>query len=163
MKSCFFNICAIVLIALGVCAVVFAQEMPQQECPLCVCVTDGSCSEIGNCSADNQTGCESTQFTPECSGTYKFDVTLACADCEHCLACAYLFVNGSYVTNRQAGCMAGQCYASDYVNLTRNVTYTLYACLRGCGTGDCNAHCSGCTAKARVYRVLSDCGMACNW
>jgi hypothetical protein len=163
MNSCFLRSCAIIMDALCVFAPAFGQEVPDDCGALCVCVVDATCSDASGC---DLTGCETTQFTLNCTsgGIYKFEVFLSCADCEHCLACAFVTdPQGGWTGILQAGCIANQCNAIQYITLAGGTTYKLSAGLRRCGTPNTCTGCSGCTAKARVYRYTSDCGTACNW
>jgi hypothetical protein len=165
MNSCFLSGCAIIMVALCACGVSFAQGEHGEGggvCDLCVCASDATCTADGACAS--QTGCSETTFTPACTGTYTFVVKLRCqsnADCEFCLACAYIYTGGVWYAGQQAGCVVNQCSAVTTVGLTGGVTYKLYACLRACAGTPCT-ECSECTAFASVYQTSDDCAAPCN-
>lgn len=159
MSNCIFRGYMSLWILLCLCCPGFAQTV----CDFCTCVTDATCTTEGNCA--NLTGCVSTEFTPPCTQTYTLEVKLTCnstTGCEDCLACAFIYQGGTFVTNVQAGCIApGNCTGSTTVTLTGGTSYKLYSCLRACA-GNCTP-CSECTAKARVYQTVDDCAAPCNW
>jgi hypothetical protein len=164
MSLYFFRSRAIIMVSLCACVKPFAQEVPQQSYPLCVCTSDATCYSGSGC--DVSYGCETKEFTIDCTsgGRFKFELVLACENCEHCLACAIITnPQGEWVGSRQVGCNTQGCGSSDYVNLEGGVTYTLHACLVKCPDPDTCAGGVGCLAKARVYDSLDNCTTPCNW
>ncbi len=160
MNSGLLKIGALLSAALCVCGYAVA------DCgSLCVCATDATCAGESGCDAGTA-DCAGTAFTIDCfsGAVVKFELYLDCADCEHCIACASIVNHstGGTVSIIQAGCDNLGCNTTP-VTLTLSAgSYKIYACLRRC-TGDTCEDCSGCTAKARVYRYSSDCGTSCTW
>ena len=163
MTFCFLRTCAILVVALCVCAPVFGQDEEGAEstvCDLCVCVTDVTCSSPEQ-ACTNESGCSFVSFTPPCDGNYTFDVKVICpANCDNCFACGYLqdTVTGT-IRTLQGGCGIN-CSSTMSVTLVGGRSYKLWACLRSCNN-NCE-DCAECTARARVYQTSDDCAAPCN-
>ncbi len=126
------------------------------DCATCVQLTDATCTEQANC--DNGLDCTSTAFTVPCTGTYALHAEMYCTqvDCHYCVACTHIYAGTRWVTSTHTACDT-TCVVESNVVLQEGVDYTLYVCLRSCGSPNCTARCTSCTARGRVQYQDSTC------
>lgn len=134
----------------------------------CICISDNTCSAISSCSDGNETGCNSVQFTAECSGSYslKYDFSCSGSVCKACFVCVFVKDgDGDVVGVCHASCQTDQCDGQcvESVNLEKDKPYTLFVCLRNCFGLSCE-DCSNCTGRGYLYKHDSDCSLSgqCN-
>ncbi len=158
----------VVVIALIICAISFAQESPE-SCEYCVSFEDATCSGTVNCV--DGTNCTVQTFHVGCDGEYCLGCKVACpsgGNCSKCVVCAYLYdddtdteIASCQVTPNesctQSCTQSGTC---DLV-LYASTTYRIHVCLWPCTNNTC-ANCQGiafasCKGVGIVWKEGSPC------
>jgi hypothetical protein len=153
------------LIVLGVSTALWAQG--DGNSPRCqdlhIGSTDSGCNNFtSDCPPDDDHGCQSLQFTAQCTGYYDIDTWLTSTgvltDCKICV----------YVRKADSGSIVGQCVldvcaegritktCAGAAALVANEVYNIYVCLTYCDTHNtCNNYCANCTAHGCVRFCLT--------
>lgn len=141
------------------------------SCNVCIAQDDITCSS--NSASCDGTDCENVLFTVPCTGGYYFACKTSCTnhdDCYNCVTCSKILLNGTEIASctsviDQSGFSCENACetipSGANVSLSANTWYTLRVCLSPCPIispppPPCN-YCSGCKARARIYRASSNC------
>lgn len=168
MKKHRFITLLVILLSLTLNSNMFAQGSDDdgvggtdESCPLCVCLSDNSCSANADCDGGSPLNCTTTTFTVPCSKVYTIHAWVDCTSgaCYKCQSCVTIKNGVTTLIN----CHNGLCDMQDCDDLCSQylevgITYTLIVCKVYCPVAQSCTNCaSTCTAHGCVYRDVIAC------